>query len=388
MNRLRHQWAVKRALVVSALEVRQRTGKSLWSQFQEMVRLRRGVGKLRATDYFVYGVYDDGRFSSAAKNEVVSWQPSRLASILNDPHWTAVCDDKLACHSLLKGLGVPFPEIYAVFDAGGRTFGTVPTLRTEKEVVTFLRSAISYPFFGKTVRGAYGLGASFVRAHDPDRDVLELATREELLVEDYVRTHVMPATTGYLFQKPVVQHPLVDRITGGRVGTLRLVILNGRDGPELFRVVWRIPIGQNITDNFLHGTQGNLVAEVDRDTGTVGRMIQGVSQEPNAAGNGRRLGIELQSHPNTGEQITGIVLPDWDVTVSTCLHAAAALPGIRYQSWDVAMGVGGPLVLELNYRGSIDLLQIAGNAGFFDSQFREFWDSHAVKSGRTIPLPF
>jgi hypothetical protein len=40
-----------------------RHGKSPWSQMREIWRLRYGPGKLRADEYYYYGLYDDRRFS-------------------------------------------------------------------------------------------------------------------------------------------------------------------------------------------------------------------------------------------------------------------------------------------------------------------------------------
>lgn len=379
MNPVRRQWVVKRAILSSAFEVRARTGKSVLSQLNEMVRLRLGRGRLRAVDYFVYGVYDDDRFPGRAKSEVLSWSPGDIADRLNDPEWRAICDDKLVSYGVFRGLGLPFPSIYAVFDPAGRTFGDVPALSTSAEAADHLRTGMSYPFFAKTIAGGYGRGASSVARLDGERDRLVFTTGEDITVDEYVRDYVAPAREGYLFQEPVKQHSFIDRLSGGRVGTLRLVILRGDDGPRLFRAIWRVPVGRNITDNFLHGTQGNLVAHVDRETGRVGKVIQATSYEENADGSsGRRLGAEIDVHPDTGERIQGITLPNWDSIVTTCLNGAAALPGLRYQSWDAAIGPDGPLILELNYRGGIDITQIPGTGGFFDSEFREFWTRYGT----------
>jgi hypothetical protein len=377
MNFLRRQWIAKKAVLGSAREVRARTGRSVLSQFREMLRLRLGPGKLRSMDYYVYGVYDDARFSPAGKREVLSWSPQVIADRLNDPTWRAICNDKLVCYGVLKGLEVPFPPIYAIFDPHGRTFGTVPALATPAAAADFLRDGMHYPFFAKTISGGYGRGASSVVRLERERDHLVFRTGEEVEVEQYVNQYVAPARDGYLFQEPVRQHPLIERISGGRVGTLRMVVLRGDDGPRLFRAIWRVPVGGNITDNFLHGTQGNLVAHVDRETGRVRSVVQATSYEPDSASGGRRLGRQIESHPDTGERLVGVTLPNWQVIVSTCLHGAAALPGLRYQSWDVAIGPEGPVILELNYRGGIDITQIPGTAGFFDAEFREFWARYA-----------
>ena len=190
--------------------------------------------------------------------------------------------------------------------------------------------------------------------------------------------YVTPTRPGYIFQAPIRQHASIDQITGGRVGTLRMIVLNGDEGPRLFRALWRIPVGRNITDNLHTSAGGNLVAHVDRETGKVTDVVQVVGSRSPAAGEGRALGWSRTSHPDTGEHFSGVTLPHWGVVVASCLNAAAALPGLRYQSWDVAIGPEGPLVLELNYQGGLDIAQIPGTAGFYDAEFREFWKRYAT----------
>jgi glutathione synthase/RimK-type ligase-like ATP-grasp enzyme len=376
MNFVKRQWLVKRRLLQSAREVHARTGKSVLAQLGEIVRLRLGPGELRSVDYYVYGVYDDERFSRDKKREVLSWHPSRLAAALNDSDWRALCRDKLLFYGLMRGLGFPFPPIYAAFDGGGRTFGSVPVFSSPAAMAAYLRDGMRYPFFAKPVRGSYGKGSSAVAARDRERDSLCLADGNEVGVDEYVHQYVLAAQS-YLFQEPLRQDPIIDRITGGAVATLRMIVLRGDDGPRLFRAVWRIPVGGNITDNWRHGSQGNLVAHVDRDSGRVGTVLRTTSYVGEAPGVRRHLGSELDTHPDTGERMTGITLPGWERVVAVCLAAAAAMPGLRYQSWDIALGADGPQILELNFRGGLDITQIPGTGGFFDPEFREFWARYA-----------
>jgi hypothetical protein len=374
---------MKLGLLRTARQVQKRTGKSVLSQLREITSLRFGSGKLNASEYYLYGVYDDVRFSSpSAKREVVGWNARVLGMTVNDRYWRAICDDKLIFYALLKGLDFPFAQIHAIYHAGKRPFGTVPAFSTPETMANFLRTGMQYPFFGKTVDGSYGKGASAVARYDSGTDRLHLLDGGEMPVEEYVRQFVMPRRGGYLFQEMIKQHPAIDRISGGRVGTLRMIVLNQEEGPRLFRSIWRVPVGRNITDNFLHGTQGNLVAYVDPESGVVERVIQ-VKTDRGLEANGRRtLGEEVHVHPDTREQVSGITLPEWPAIVSLCLNAASTLPGIRYQGWDIAMGHEGPSILELNFRGGIDITQVPGVRGFNDAEFRAFLARYAGNGKR------
>lgn len=373
-------------LVHTALVVRKRTGKGLLSQLREIVALRRGPGLLRPLDYYAYELYDDRRYTYADKQDFAGWrggERDRFLWCVNQPGWDAICDDKLVAYALFAGLGFPYPEVYAVYHPGGRTFGQVPCLRSPAALADHLRSEMRYPFFGKRVAGAFGHGASLVEGIDRTRDVLILSGGTELAVDEYVETYpvaqyargkrqAVPAA-GYLFQARIAQHPQIDRVSGGRVSTLRMVVLLEEPcRPRLFRVTWKLPVGGNITDHAI-GATGNVKCSIDPATGRVERVLRGVGPEGTPVYALEQYGRPIEAHPDTKETLVDMQLPDWDRVVALCLAAAATLPGLRYQSWDMALGPDGPLLLEVNSQGG--LAQVAGCEGFNDATFRRFMSS-------------
>lgn len=366
----------KLTLIRSARGVRKQSGKSVLSQVREISSLRFGPGILTSAEYYGYRLYDDARYSSAQKREFVTWHPSRVYEEVNNPHWRAICEDKPIFYALLEGLGYPHPAVRALFHPGERTFGSVPTLRTPEAVADFLRDGMTYPFFAKPVSEIRGRGASAVTALDTRADRLRLARGEEMEVPEYVAKYVAPQTGGYLFQERVVPHPVLHKICGDSVSTIRMVVLLYPEGPRLFRATWRVPVGGSITDNFAIGGTGNIKASVNPRTGLVENAVRGSGIDESRK---TPLGAPVERHPDSGEAIVGIELPDWDAAVSLCLTAAASFPGVRYQSWDVALSESGPTLLELNYNGTMTITQVAGSAGFNDAEFRAFFEKHAKK---------
>jgi hypothetical protein len=62
-----------------------------------------------------------------------------------------------------------------------------------------------------------------------------------------------------------------------------------------------------------------------------------------------------EPHPDTGHTVVGTIIPDWEALTERVREAAAAFPGIRTQSWDVALSDCGPVLLEVNYGGDLNL---------------------------------
>ena len=359
---------VKRAVVV-----RQRTGKSVGSQLREILSLRFGPGKLRPLEYYDFGLYDDTRFAPSAKREFVGKKRNReVDALLNNRQWRAIADSKLVSYAILTGLGITTPAVHAIFHRRGRSFQSVPCLRTPAEMAEFLRAAMPYPVFGKPAQSHYGEGAVKINSLDRERDLLLLAGGEEVRLEDFIQSLTQfpsAARYGYLFQEVIGQHPEIEEVCGKAVATLRMLVLADDDGPRLMRTVWRIPVAGAITDNFAGGAAGNLAGWVNRETGVVERVIQGIGLSE----------TELEVHPDTGQPVRGLKLPHWEKIVSRTLDAAAALPGLRFQHWDVAIGPEGPMLVEVNYAGGVIASQLAGPRGLLTPEFLDFLEKHAIK---------
>jgi hypothetical protein len=353
--------------------VRKRTGKSIVSQLREIVSLRYGPGKLEPLEYYDFGLYDDTRFSPSAKREFVGKQRNReVDALLNYRQWRAIADSKLVSYALLKGLGISTPAVHAIYHGRGRPFHSVPCLRTPAEAAEFLRNVMPYPVFGKPARSHYGEGAVKIDSLDRERDRLSLAGGEEVDLESFIHSLAKFRSVrryGYLFQELIVQHPEIERVCGACVATLRMLVLLDDNGPRLMRAMWRIPVAGAITDNFSGGASGNLAGWVNPDTGVVERVIRGLGLSES----------ELEVHPDTGLPVRGLRLPHWDSVVSGTLDAAAALPGLQFQHWDVAIGVEGPVLVEVNYCGGNIASQAAGPRGLLTAEFLDFLEKHKIK---------
>ena len=131
-------------------------------------------------------------------------------------------------------------------------------------------------------------------------------------------------------------------------------------GPELYRCVWKIPVGNNPADNVWRA--GNLMAAVDVAAGTARRVVIGYGPDER----------EVEAHPDTGQGLRGVVVPDWDRLKQVCLEAAEAFPGLRLQAWDVAVTPAGPILLEINGAGDFSMPQRAEGRGMLDPEFREY----------------
>lgn len=340
-------------------EASRRFGVSRIRQTSDLVRLRAGRSRLGMSDYFQFRLFDREFTGGWHPERYVGWRDQqRLAALMNDRRGTTAAWDKLTFYALCRTLGLPHPEVLAVFDPSGRRMQPgIPTLRNLVDAEGFLAEA-PLPLFGKPSYGQQSLGNFQVLAYDRASRRVQLDDAGWVELDGLCGAHLAPTGTellrpelGVLFQATIDQHPEITRITAHEtISGLRVVYLNTPRHRGVIRVVWKIIGGDARTDNFREGRLGNLVASVDPGSGRVEMAIDGLWPS----------GREVSHHPTTGEPLTGRVLPMWGEVLALVERAAGAFPMMGLQHWDVVLGRKGPLLLELNDPGGTAWLQFFG----------------------------
>jgi hypothetical protein len=161
------------------------------------------------------------------------------------------------------------------------------------------------------------------------------------------------------------QAPALADLFGPRLWSVRLLVFHGATGPVIHRAVAKIATGTNAADNFWR--PGNMLGAIEVETGTIWRVVSGT---------GAGLSIN-PSHPDTRQPILGIEIPGW-VKIKELVQAAAPVfAGVRTQSWDIALTVSGPVFLEVNFGGDLNLAQLATGQGALDERYRK----HLMQGG-------
>jgi len=145
-------------------------------------------------------------------------------------------------------------------------------------------------------------------------------------------------------------------ISPNALGTVRVVSMLGADGVEVLTAAMKMPVGDNLIDNFSEGLTGNIVAAVDLATGVLGPGVTSRCRDwPEIVG--------IDEHPDTGHRIEGFALPHWRELIEIVSRGQAGLPELPTLGWDVAITDGGPIVVEANAGYSADIIQIASQRG-------------------------
>lgn len=331
--------------------------------FREQTRLTLGRNKLTPNEYYYYRLYDSD-YSLDKKRQFVGLRAqARFHAKCNHVGWHAITNDKMNFYGFMKTQNVRVPEVHAAYCEGIRRFH-VETLRSIDALKTFLLSQCPMPCFMKPVDGMYSVGAFDIAKVDA-RDV-HLRNGELIAVDEFLAYVKNYAETGYIVQERFAPHKTLEKAFGPTLGCVRALVLVS-DEARLASAVFKVPSDRNMADNYWRS--GNMLAALDTNTGAFRRVVSGT-------------GADLQvheKHPVTGKSFAGMKLPDWKEVRALCSEAPKVFPAVKTQSWDIALTGKGPVVLEVNWGGDLNLHQIAHGQGMLQGDYLEHLKKAGVK---------
>ena len=351
------------------------TGKSIGRQLREINALSKQGGQCGVSDYYWYRLYDD-RYLDGGPGDFLGWRLQQgLSLALNPRNAVLPAWDKCVFLQLAGAAGLPVAPVSACFHPASQLSQALGLhLKTKSDVARYLRNASHYPLFAKPAYSQQGYGSAYLAGFDSATDRLNLLDGQSIPVEAFLQRIDAPVDyryhrpqCGFLFQAPLTLAPKILELTDWpAICGVRIVCLNGHEGVRPIRAIWKIAVPPNHVDNFSLGKYGNLLANVDLNTGEISRVINGFWPETQI----------LSSHPVSGKSLVGFRLPGWDRILEACHQGGAVFPLMKIHHWDFAITENGPMILELNDLGSTEFLQVHGR-GLLTEQTREFLKRHA-----------
>jgi hypothetical protein len=132
----------------------------------------------------------------------------------------------------------------------------------------------------------------------------------------------------------------------------------------------RMSFGANRTVDNLHA--GGIGALVDVKSGRLSRASN--------LGADARLGW-FSTHPDTGAQIEGKVVPCWEQVKQLAVAAHGQFNDRVVVGWDIAMLEDGPILIEGNGNPDLDILQRFMRIGLREHRFARLLEHHLRRRG-------
>ncbi len=313
-------------------------------------RLKYGIGPLP------FSVFDISRVPESSWAEYIAKKsdsdPILLSANPEDMHRFA--RNKVLFHQHCRRAGLPTIPIICHIGGSPDPLEDGVELVTEAERLRVLLGLATH-FFAKTIAGSYGAEAFVIirRGEDFEFDG-QAGSASDLLAYILQKCNTQ---TGYIIQPQMRPHgSMLPLATAHGLPTIRVVTAMSPGGPQALFACLRIPVGVSITDNFTHGTSGNLTAAIDVASGVLTA----------ARGSRRRdwpVMVNVDAHPDTGYRIAGSQLPFWPEILGIALRGQQSLPRFKTIGWDIANTQQGVVLVEANSKYDMDIVQVSHRRG-------------------------
>lgn len=338
---IRRRKEALRLVATVGTEVSRQYGKSKLRQLFEV-----GILALRGytvLDYYFLNLYED---YTRAWKFMTRGQFDNIRRKWNPPVQGVFEFNKWIFGNYCTALGIPTPRCYGVFDRQIGFTAEGHPLR-DKESLSALLASVNDPVVFKPIAGTHGHHIMVSDRFDSVAGKLTRANKQEMSLEELYGI-LTREKFPWLIQAKVRQHPVLSDLHETSLNTTRIITLLRTDGNiDVLAAVFRIGVGSAEIDN-THG--GGIVASIDPENGTCGPAVSQSTIR------------RMARHPDTGHQIEGFVIPQWNSMKEAVCNAHRRLPFARSLGWDVALSESGPVIVEVNATWYLHAVQMTGKS--------------------------
>lgn len=271
---------------------------------------------IRREEYEAYALWSQ---PAALRDNFLGLNEERIyLDVLNPKKYYILSRNKFFAHELFEQMGIRTTDLLCCYYPDGLSSPDrriVTDLNGVKEV---LRQKQADRFVVKAAEGAHG-------------ERVELFDRREF-------DPSLLGTEPLLFERVVRQTAQFAAFNPSSVNTVRFMTLLYPDGQARIIATF-VKIGRSgrCVDNA--GSGGNVDACIEVETGRLQYAIQY---------DGLQKIRDIDRHPDTGAQLNGVVVENWEAIKAEVCRFQQAFPYCKAAGWDVAITEEGPLIIEVN----------------------------------------
>lgn len=254
--------------------------------------------------------------------------------ILNPIKYYSLARNKYLAHKILENTGVRKSELYCYYEPEGRVFDSSEIASTVIDVCRILKQKGVEQCVVKDTENSHGEGVIVVKKVEYlDGDCkFNYFNGKTALLSEVLGRHPL------IFEGLITQTAQFASFNASSVNTIRFMTTLYPNG-EAKIIATFIKIGRagSCVDNA--GAGGNVDVCVDIESGEIEYAIQY---------DGWRKITEIEKHPDSGTQLNGIVIENWEQIKAEVIRFQQAMPWCKAAGWDIAITDEGPLVIEVN----------------------------------------
>jgi hypothetical protein len=254
----------------------------------------------------------------------------------NDRHYQKTSQHKVVEKAVLQLLAVPTPEFIGFVHRQSGVHKSGQPLRTFDDFLHMCQLLIGQRICLKPVEGYGGAGFGAFNIEMHDRLIFSHPfTKAVTEISDWWQQSLQNPD-GYIVEHYLQQHQVLSNIHPNSVNTLRIWLYQARGVVKIGGAFLRVGRKGSLVDNT---SSGGIFCPVDLKSGTL-----------QYAANAKNPLLQVDNHPDTGGQISGVQLPYWQECLALAARAMQAFPHVNVAGVDVAIAVDGPKMIELNVK--------------------------------------
>jgi len=312
--------------------------------------------------YFRYELY---RNKYTKITEILNYVPDYVSSMRWFPivnqhskHHRIFLNNKIFFQRYVSHYGLPVPE--CLFFIINKTFySPLMEIISPEKAVSIVQGCTSQRIFYKLDNSD---GARNIHCAERNSKTHEYSIGNEILEKKHLVN--LSEKGNYLFEKGVVQHPLLSKLHNNAVNSFRVVTqFKHNHGTKVLYCVLKMGRGDSIVDNLCRGA---IMIGVDIETGNA----QPVAYD--------RFANVYNEHPDSGVIFKGFNIPFIHEIVEVCIKGANLFPTLPSIGWDITYTLYSPVVIEGNDRWGLPIYQIP-YGGMAEILQREWFPDESTK---------
>ncbi len=258
------------------------------------------------------------------------FQRGKLFKVVQPPEYQVVFEDKEVCQRLCEGLKFRVPRMVGTL---------IPESPLQPQLESLLSQEPDGNYFAKPSTGSAGTGVFKVKKSGLEFSVMNDRGSSVNLLPDLNERHIL--------QVQVEQDPTMNSIFPGSLNSVRVLTMLTKNGQAIvISALARFGSGSAEIDNW---SAGGIAVGLDSGKGSMVRT--GFNKK----------GQQFTAHPDTGIVFEGHPIPRWQEIHDFSCRIQSAFPYYRLIGLDIAIGIDGPVLIEINaYPDFVGQEQCAG----------------------------
>ena len=254
--------------------------------------------------------------------------------LLNPRKYYTLARNKYLTHKVLQNTGVRKSELYCYYTPEGYVQDSVEIATSVVDVCRILKNKNVRKCVIKDPENSHGQGVIVVKdiEYIVNDCKLHLFNGEECLLSDILGQYPK------IFEGLICQTAQLASFNSSSINTVRFMTTLYPNGEaQIIAAFIKIGRAGNIVDNA--GDGGNVDACIDVESGMIKYAVQY---------DGWRKISNIEKHPDSGVQLNGVVIENWEQIKSDVIRFQQAMPWCKAAGWDVAITDAGATIIEVN----------------------------------------